>query len=72
MDLKELKDKLKNAKSKEEVKDVFEKSRIELSNEDLENISGGYYTDSNLEELLKYYTNQGKVALVKKPDIGHT
>ena len=69
MEFKELKENLKKAKSKEEVKDILENSRMELSDEDLENISGGYNTDNNLEELLNKYFNQKKVGLTKKPDI---
>ena len=41
---KELKEKLENAESKEEAKKILEEAGVELTDEDLDKVAGGWYT----------------------------
>ena len=40
---KELKEKLENAESKEEAKKILEEAGVELTDEEMDQVSGGFY-----------------------------
>ena len=51
---KELKEKLKGAKSKDEAKEIIEKAGFILSDEEMESISGGYDWAKAEREAIKF------------------